>query len=123
VTLLNHDTSVTTSTTAVCLAAPDQETGSVLVQRIRLTLSRSTGTTYTFVHSRSADGVLNTEDVSSCVAPGCATVFVVEGVSAGQVFDARNLSLELPPGSRLYMYTDADITTANQTIEVYYQQK
>jgi len=102
---------------------PDEQPGSVVVRRIRLTSSRSTRTTYTFAHSRSSDGVLATESLSSCAAPGCATVFVVEGVSARRVFDASNLSLELPPSSRLYMYTDADIGSANQTLEVYYQQK
>jgi len=123
-TLLNHDTSNTASTSAVCLASPAQETGGLVVSRIRITNSKTTGVTYTFTHKRTSDSLFDTENLSaSCSAPGCATLLTVEGVKEGRPMDLTNLSLELPPGSRLYMNTDADIGVDFQTLEVFYRQK
>jgi len=122
-TLLNHDTSDTENDTALCLAAPERETGRIVVTRIRITGSRSTPTTYTFAHKRTSDSLFDVEDLSgaNCSAPGCAVLLAVEGVTSGRPMDLTGLSLELPAGSRLYMYTDADIGSDTQTVEVFYR--
>ncbi len=97
--------------------------GRITVQRIRLTLSRSTGTTYTFLQARTSDAFQDTENLSSCALPSCTTLLVAEGVQYGKSFDFQGPAFELPRGARLYFHTDADIGSAYQTIEVSYSEK
>lgn len=123
-TLMIHNTDDTTEGSAVCMSAPRSETGQLVVNRIRVTSSRATATTYTFTHKRTSDSLLDTESLSgaNCVAPACAAVLSLEGVVAGQVAELNNLNLVLPRGSRLYMSSSADIGANYQTVEVYYSQ-
>ena len=123
VTLFTHDNSTTTSGSAVCLAAPNRDTGAIVVTRIRITSSRATATTYTFSYMRTSDALFDTEDLSSCALPSCSPVMSIEGVQNGRVTDVKGLSLLLPPGTRLYGHTDSVMGTDHQTIEVFYRQQ
>lgn len=123
-TILNHDEADTTSTSAVCLAAPASERGAVVIRRIRITTSRTTAMSHVFVQSRTSDQVNDTSDLSSCVTPTCSIVLAAEGAQADNVVDMTGLAIVLPRGSRFYMYTDVSLngTGSYQTVEVYYSQ-
>jgi len=67
--ILNYNTDDTTEGFAVAVAVPRTEFGQLVVNRIRITSSRATATTYTFSHKRTSDSLFDTE---SLIGAGCA---------------------------------------------------
>jgi len=124
--LLHNSTDTNeTNGVAIAVAVPSEDNGRIQVKRLRLSSSSTTALDFQLRAARKTDALGDTQNMSgwTCTLPGCQEVFAIEGVKAGQLYDLDGLELNLLPGERLYLFSDADIGVQFFSLEVWWEDR
>jgi len=123
--IIHDSTDISSTGQAIAVAMPASDTGSIRINRIRLSTNKTTALDYTFRANRDTTSLGDLTSMASftCNLPGCIDLFTANGILSGGLFDFKGLSLDLAPDQRLHVYASGDIGASQVTIELWWSNR